>query len=912
MAKYTPMIQQYLSIKAEYPDAFLFFRLGDFYEMFFEDAQKAAEELEITLTGRDGGAERIPMCGVPHHSAEMYIARLIEKGYKVAICEQVEDPASAKGVVRREVVRVITPGTVMDEKMLVDKENNFLAALSAGDAGEFGLAASDLSTGEFHVTTLTGDADQLLDELASFQPREVLLDPRLSQHPALLKQIRLRLGSLITTTAEKEVPGINVLEQELAAQFPEYQQACTTPIATQVAGLLLHYLQQTQKRALRHMNRIRRYDAKQYMVLDESARSTLELTVTLREGKRKGSLLWLLDQTGTAMGSRLLKKWLDKPLLSKEAIEARQEAVRAFAEDLLLLEEVRDRLKEVYDLERLSARIAYGSANARDLQSLRRSIAAVPGLKDRLMESDSRTLQQIAHEMDLCEDLLSSVEQAIVDDPPVTVKEGGIIREGYDEELDRLRTIQREGRTWISQLEQREREATGIKSLKVGFNKVFGYYIEVTKTNLRHLPEGRYQRKQTLANAERFVTPELKERERMILEAEEKSVELEYRLFTELREKIAREIPRIQALAERVAQLDVLHSFAVIAKKYRYVCPVIRTDDTLLIEEGRHPVVEAAVGEGEFVANDVHLDNRKRQVLLITGPNMAGKSTYMRQVALITLMAQIGSFVPVKKAEISLVDRIFTRIGAADDLVGGRSTFMVEMDETRQALAQATPRSLILLDEVGRGTSTYDGMALAQAIVEYIHDHVGAKTLFSTHYHELTRLEEELARVVNVNARCMEKDGDVVFLHKIEPGGADRSYGIHVAQLAGMPTEVIGRARSILEGLEGRAEAAPARQLELFPLDWSSSPSTDEQGLTVPAEKSEKAGEEASAKEVPVHQEAEEAACVVRESAPSFSRADQEVLEALRDFDLMSQTPLSTMQFVHELQRRLREGGSHG
>jgi DNA mismatch repair protein MutS len=910
VAKYTPMIQQYLSIKADYPDAFLFFRLGDFYEMFFEDAQKAAEELEITLTGRDGGAERIPMCGVPHHSAEMYIARLIEKGYKVAICEQVEDPASAKGVVRREVVRVITPGTVMDEKMLVDKENNFLAALSAGDTGEYGLAASDLSTGEFHVTTLTGDADQLLDELASFQPREVLLDPRLSQHPTLSKQIRLRLGSLITTTAEKGIPGSDVLEQELAAQFPEYQQACTTPMAMQVAGLLLHYLQQTQKRALRHMNRIRRYDAKQYMVLDESARSTLELTVTLREGKRKGSLLWLLDQTGTAMGSRLLKKWLDKPLLSKEAIEARQEAVKAFAEDLLLLEEVRDRLKEVYDLERLSARIAYGSANARDLQSLRRSIAAVPGLKDRLMESDSRTLQQIAHEMDLCEDLLSSVEQAIVDDPPVTVKEGGIIREGYDEELDRLRTIQREGRTWISQLEQREREATGIKSLKVGFNKVFGYYIEVTKTNLRHLPEGRYQRKQTLANAERFVTPELKERERMILEAEEKSVELEYRLFTELREKIAREIPRIQALAERVAQLDVLHSFAVIAKKYRYVCPVIRTDDTLLIEEGRHPVVEAAVGEGEFVANDVHLDNRQRQVLLITGPNMAGKSTYMRQVALITLMAQIGSFVPVKKAEISLVDRIFTRIGAADDLVGGRSTFMVEMDETRQALAQATSRSLILLDEVGRGTSTYDGMALAQAIVEYIHDHVGAKTLFSTHYHELTRLEEELARVVNVNARCMEKDGDVVFLHKIEPGGADRSYGIHVAQLAGMPTEVIGRARSILEELEGRAEAAPARQLELFPLDWSSSPSTDEQGLIAPAENSEKAGEEASAIEVPDHEEA--GACVVRESMLSFSRADQEVLEALRDFDLMSQTPLSTMQFVHELQRRLREGGSHG
>ncbi|PTX58684.1 DNA mismatch repair protein MutS [Melghirimyces profundicolus] len=868
MAGYTPMIQQYLSIKADYPDAFLFFRLGDFYEMFFEDARKAAEELEITLTSRDGGKERIPMCGVPHHSADMYIGRLIEKGYKVAICEQVEDPASAKGVVKREVVRVVTPGTVMEERMLADKENNFLAALTRRQ-GRFALAASDLSTGEFYVTEMAGDTETAVDELAAYQPKEVLLTPNLGEDSSFRDELRLRVGALITVPRKEAFPPAEERERDLADHFPGYRETLTTPLLEEVASLLLTYMKQTQKRALSHMNRIERYDSRRFMVLDTSARQTLELTRSLREGKKTGSLLWLLDRTATAMGSRLLKKWLDKPLLDLRKIEQRQEAVQSLVDDLILLEEIRDRLKEVYDLERLSARIAYGSANGRDLLSLRRSLETVPDLKGLLSRSGCGALEAIGEEMDPLDDVVELIKSSIAEDAPVTVREGNLIKAGYDEELDRLLGVQRDGKQWIMNLEQREREETGIKSLKVGFNKVFGYYIEVTKANLRHLPEGRYQRKQTLANAERFVTPELKERERMILEAEEKSVELEYRLFTRVREKIAAEIPRIQLLADQVARLDALHSLATVSGKHRYVRPRVVEHPGIRIEQGRHPVVEAAMKEGEFVANNTDLDGRENRILLITGPNMAGKSTYMRQVALITLMAQIGCFVPALRAEIGIVDRIFTRIGAADDLVGGRSTFMVEMEETRLALSQATSRSLILLDEVGRGTSTYDGMALAQAIVEHIHHHVGAKTLFSTHYHELTRLEDELDGVVNIHARCVERDGEVVFLHRMEPGGADKSYGIHVAQLAGMPRAVIQRARGLLEVLEGRMQTAGSRQLELFALERPSETS-------------------------------------------SVTAAEEEVLTAIREWDLLNQSPLETVQFLFEQQRKLKEKNRSG
>jgi DNA mismatch repair protein MutS len=859
------MMEQYLTVKANHQDAFLFFRLGDFYEMFFDDAIKAAEELEITLTGRDGGAdERIPMCGVPYHSAHTYIEKLISKGYKVAICEQVEDPATAKGVVRREVVRVITPGTIIEENMLVEQENHFLVTIAqVGNA--YALAAADLSTGECHVTEIRESLSFFLDEICSYEPKEIVIEERMLADAKFTELLRQRSKSFLTPfSADKSLS-----EEPLYQQFANFKEACDTPALKRAVAILHCYLEQTQKRSLEHFRRLRRYDAKQYMMLDEVARRNLELTQTLAEGKRKGSLLWLLDRTATAMGSRLLKKWLDKPLLNLGQIEQRQEVVQVFLDNLLVLEEVRDLLKRVYDLERLAGRVAYGSANARDLLALGKSLEVIPELKDLLDKLPSFRLKALAQQMDECEDLKDAILRAIVDEPPVSVKEGGIIREGYHPELDELRHIQKHGKSWIAELEQREREATGIKSLKIGYNRVFGYYIEVTKSNLHLVPESRYQRKQTLANAERFITAELKEKEQLILNASERSMDLEYQLFVELRNRVASEIARLQKLSELVAELDVLHAFATVSHQNRYVRPQIHNGDQLLIEQGSHPVIEA-VSREEFVPNDVEMDNERRQILLITGPNMAGKSTYMRQVALIAIMGQIGCFVPAKKAVLPLIDRIFTRIGAADDLVGGRSTFMVEMAETCQALKEATPRSLILLDEVGRGTSTYDGMALAQAIVEYIHDHVKAKTLFSTHYHELTQLEEQLPRLVNVHAKCMEKDGKVIFLHRIVPGGADRSYGIHVAELAGLPRSVIERARKILTELEGKQEGTRSLAFE-EPMDSS-------QQLTL------------------------------FDFADPVSPQEKEVLAALRQFDLLNSTPLEAMQFIAELKKKLKEG----
>lgn len=856
-------------------------RYGARFLLYFEDAKKAAEELEITLTSRDGGKERVPMCGVPYHSAHTYVERLIEKGYKVAICEQVENPAAAKGVVKREVIRVITPGTIIEENMLVEQENNFLLTLT-GSGERLALAAADLSTGECHVTEFAGSLDRLLDEAASYEPKEVLLDESLYHQVSFREALAARLKCLVTPiTLDK------MMEQDLAEALPkqlaQFAEVCSSPQLVRVVYLLFAYLKQTQKRSLGHFKRLRRYDAEQYMVLDEAARRNLELTSTLAEGKKRGSLLWLLDQTATAMGSRLLKKWLDKPLLNVREIKRRQDMVEAFLSDFILLDEAREMLKRVYDLERLAARISFGSANARDLVNVKRSLDVIPELRERLKQSQQAELSALAEEMDDCPELRELIARAIVEEPPVSVKEGGMIREGYNQELDRLRSIQKDGKSWIAQLEQQERDSTGIKSLKIGYNRVFGYYIEVTKSNLTHVPD-HYQRKQTLANAERFVTPELKEREQLILNASEKSVELEYELFTQVRSLVAQEVYRLQLVAERVAELDVLQAFAIIAQKYHYVRPIIHQENRLKIKQGRHPVVEAATNIEDFVANDVTLDGEKRQILLITGPNMAGKSTYMRQVALISLMGQIGSFVPAEYAEISIVDRIFTRIGAADDLIGGRSTFMVEMAETCNALKEATPRSLILLDEVGRGTSTYDGMALAQAIVEYIHDHIGAMTLFSTHYHELTELEQKLARLVNVHAQCIEKDGNVVFLHRIVPGGADKSYGIHVAQLAGLPKPVIQRAKEILAELEGgyRGSDTPAEaaidqdgQLSLFD-DVAIASSTADKMV---------------------------------EETPALTTTEQEVIAALRKWDLMMKNPFECMQFLYELKQKLSHEG---
>ncbi len=818
------------------------------------------------------------MCGVPYHSAHTYVERLIDKGYKVAICEQVENPAAAKGVVKREVVRVITPGTIIEDDMLVEQENNFLLTLT-GTENHVALAAVDLSTGECHITELTGSLELIMGEISSYQPKEIVLDETLAAISVLKERLELRLKCLITPYSI-EAKSERKLVEELPDQFPQFKEVCNTSYLQRVVSLLFSYLKQTQKRALNHIQRLNCYDAKQYMILDEAARKNLELWSTLGEGKKRGSLLWLLDQTATAMGSRLLKKWLDKPLLTLTEIKRRQDMVQAFLDDFLMLDEVRDMMKQVYDLERLAARISYGSANGRDLNSVNRSLSMIPSLKKRLAETNCKPLGQLAEKMDECVDLQSLIAEAITDQPPISVKEGGIIREGFNDELDKLRSVQKDGKSWIAELEQKEKDQTGIKSLKIRYNRVFGYYIEVTKSNLHLVPEGRYHRKQTLANSERFITPELKEREQLILNASEKSVELEYELFTQVREQVASQVHRLQALSERVAELDVMHAFALVAKKHHYVRPKVHNGNYLKIKAGRHPVVEAVSTTGEFVANDVEMDSENSQILLITGPNMAGKSTYMRQIALIAILSQIGSFVPADEAEIAIVDRIFTRIGAADDLIGGRSTFMVEMAETRHALKEATGRSLVLLDEVGRGTSTHDGMALAQAIVEYIHDHIGAKTLFSTHYHELTGLEKTLPRMVNVHAQCIERNGKVVFLHRIVPGGTDRSYGIHVAELAGIPAEVISRAKQLLTELDHDQTA-----------DKAGSPSV-------------MAGQLSLFDDPAINGSVPDSEAAVSETIPV---AEKKVLEALRKWDLMNKTPFECMQFLFEMKQKLDE-----
>jgi DNA mismatch repair protein MutS len=856
MAQYTPMIQQYLAIKRDYPDTFLFFRLGDFYELFFEDAIVASRELEITLTGRDGGTEeRIPMCGVPHHSADTYIAELLKKGYKVAVCEQVEDPKEAKGVVRREVTRVITPGTMMEGKWLTDKENNYMAAIAEAD-GRTGIAACDMSTGEMYVTSLFAAGEAALEEAMQYRPKELVVCGLSAPVKSDLPTTRLEPSQLDAFAVDRQY-------QEAAKQLDLAMRAAV--------NALLFYIGSTQKRSLSHMRLLKRYDAKQYLQMDGFSRRNLELTETIRDKTKKGSLLWLLDRTQTAMGGRLLRRWIERPLLNQSELEARLDAVEHIKGDMILRSDLRACLDKVYDLERLAGRISYGNANARDLVQLRHSLEAVPELRRLLMETGADVLVQIAKGMDECGDIAAFIRTALVDDPPVSVREGGLIRTGYDEYLDKLHTASREGKNWIAQLEQAEREATGIRSLKVGFNKVFGYYIEVSRANLSLVPEGRYERKQTLANAERFITPELKEKEALILEAEEKMIELEYQLFVAVRNEVAQHIPRLQGLAERIAAIDVLQAFATVSDERGYVRPQLLTTGECIIREGRHPVVEAVLEREKYVANDVELNQQERQILLITGPNMAGKSTYMRQIALITVMAQIGCFVPAKEARLSLVDQIFTRIGAADDLVGGHSTFMVEMLETKHALQKATAQSLILLDEIGRGTSTYDGMALAQAVIEYIRQEIGAKTLFSTHYHELTGLEETLPGVVNVHARCEERDGKLLFLHKIEPGRADKSYGIHVAELAEMPRRVIERAREILSGLEA-ATPSPAQDMQLT-LDalW-----------------------------------AQPAAAAAAEARASLSELEAGLIAELKELDLNQTTPMEAMLKIYEWKQRLK------
>ena len=800
MANVTPMMQQYLDIKERYPGMILFFRLGDFYEMFFDDAITVSRELELTLTGKDCGLqERAPMCGVPYHAAEAYINRLIGLGHKVAICEQLEDPALCKGLVKRDVIRIVTPGTVVEQSMLSERRNSYILALCA-DGKRAGVAFADVSTGEFF--TYESDASRLADELARIAPREIIADEG-------AMALADSLGAQVPVSPYAQ--GAFRLSSAKEALLHHFHVASLDvfglrdlKMAARAAGALMRYLGDTQKNALEHIATLRLYRREQYMALDRTARRNLELTESLR-GERKGSLLALLDKTATSMGGRTLRTWIEQPLCVRDDIERRLDAVAELKDDPMMAQSLFEELRGVYDVERLLSRVSYRSINARDCLSLGASLSRIPQVRALIAQGKSAMLRELLEQLDPVEDVRDLLLCAINPDAPPLISDGNIIREGYNEELDKLRRASKEGVQWVAELEAKEREETGIKNLRIRYNKVFGYYIEVTKSNYAQVPY-RYTRKQTLANSERYVTPELHELEEQILGAQEHSLRLEQQLFADIRERLSEHIGRLQATAQALKTLDALLSLALAAVEYGYARPEITDDGSIDIEDGRHPVVEQNMEGGQFVPNDTHMDADANRMLIITGPNMAGKSTYMRQVALITLMAHMGSFVPARTARIALTDRIFTRVGASDDLASGQSTFMVEMSELAHILMNATARSLIVLDEIGRGTSTFDGLSIAWAVVEYMADKkiLGAKTLFATHYHELSELEGHLPGVVNFRIAVKEHGEDVIFLRKIVPGGADKSFGIHVARLAGIPRPVLLRAHEILARLETR------------------------------------------------------------------------------------------------------------
>lgn len=846
--KNTPMMEQYLAIKEQYKDAFLFYRLGDFYELFNEDAIKVSQLLELTLTSRNRNADDpIPMCGVPHHSAQGYIDTLVEQGYKVAICEQMEDPKQAKGMVKREVVQLITPGTLMEGKGIEAKANNFLTAVTQVN-DKFGFAYVDLSTGELK-TALLSDEEAVMNEATALQTKEIVLG---SEIPAgLQKNLAERLGLVFSTQA--------TIEDN--AEFSFLTADITEELEKEATGKLLTYLSVTQKRSLGHIQKAEEYQPEHFLKLDYFSKTNLELTRSIRTGKKQGTLLWLLDETKTAMGGRLLKQWIDRPLIQKRQIIARQAMVGSLLNAYFERMDLNEALTKVYDLERLAGRVAFGNVNGRDLIQLKTSLMQVPQIRQLLVGINQGEWNDLLVDMEPMDDLVALIEKAIKDEAPLQITEGNVIKDGYNEQLDQYREAMKNGKTWLAELEAREREATGIKTLKVGYNRVFGYYIEITKSNLANLEEGKYERKQTLANAERFITPELKKLETLILEAEEKSVALEYELFLKVRNEVKKAITRLQKLAKSLSATDVLQSFATVSERYQYVQPKMEAGThNLQIKEGRHPVVEKVLGHQEYIPNSV-LMGPDEMLLLITGPNMSGKSTYMRQLALTVIMAQMGCFVPAESAELPIFDQIFTRIGASDDLIAGQSTFMVEMMEANQALRHATPNSLILFDELGRGTATYDGMALAQAIIEYIHKNVKAKTLFSTHYHELTVLDETLPQLKNVHVGAVEQNGEVVFLHKLMDGPADKSYGIHVAKIAGMPPELLARAATILAALEA----------------------------DTPSQKNKEVVEE------------NEQLSLFNE----VSTAELGVVDSLKKANLLEMNPMEALNFLYELQKRI-------
>ena len=864
MAEITPMMRQYLEMKERYPDSILFFRLGDFYEMFNEDAKLVSRELDLTLTTRDRNKppeERTPMCGVPYHSCESYIARLIAKGYKVAICEQTEDPALAKGLVDRDIIRIITPGTLIDSSMLEEGKNNYIGGVYA-DSRALGLCLCDISTGEFYVTSFPAGAeamDHLKNELGRFSPREAVLSDGAWSLEGLPQFLRERLdcrcenGGEARFRYEAALPLVQKQFRTGLDSLPPEDQACV-----QCAGGLLSYLYETQKTDLSHIAALTCYTAGQFMELDLNARQTLELTETLRGKEKKGSLLWVLDKTRTAMGRRLIRGWMERPLLSPVQINRRQQAVSDLVEDIITREEVVLCLKEITDLERLIGRVVYGTAGGRDLAALSAGLGRLPRLRELLEGCPSALIQSLRREMDDLPQLRTLLSSALVDEPPFSVREGKFIRPGYSEEVDRLRNVIDHGAEMLADLETRTKEQTGIKNMKVSYNKVFGYYIEVAKSQTGLVPPD-WARKQTTVNAERYISQELKDLEHTILSAQDKVVALEYQLFCELKDTVCRHVTQVQKSAAAVAQVDVLNSFATVAAAGNYCMPQVDNSSVLNIVEGRHPVVEAMRPDALFVPNDTYMGRSEDRVSIITGPNMAGKSTYMRQVALMVLMAQIGSFVPAKAARLGIVDRIFTRIGASDDLSAGQSTFMVEMTEVSDILRTATADSLLILDEIGRGTSTFDGMSIARAVLEYCADpkRLGAKTLFATHYHELTAMEGTLPGVKNYNIAVRTRGEEIVFLRKIVPGGADRSYGIEVAKLAGLPEAVVSRARKILRQLEeesGHPAAAPAP----------------------------------------------------REDQVSFAAvAEGEVIDRLRRAQVDSLTPLEALQLLYELKKKL-------
>lgn len=805
MAKWTPMMEQYLKVKEENPGCLVMFRLGDFYELFFEDAVEASRELELTLTGRDcGQEERAPMCGVPYHAIEGYLQKLVAKGYKVAICEQMEDPKLAQGLVKREVTRIVTPGTNINSDSVEEKRNNYIMSVNR-TCDRMGIAVCDITTGEFAVTEFE-EEEKFWDEVAKYRPAEMIVN---EENMGSLDQERLKKAYQIFVNPYgahhfRLERCEEVLRRHFRVHSLEGLGMTEMPLSVTASGALMDYLTETQKRDLTHITHISTYSLAQYMMLDSATRRNLELTQTLRDKSRQGSLLWVIDYTKTAMGGRLLRKWIEQPLIDRAQIQRRLDAVECFVSDMILSEELKETLSRIYDIERLMGRISYGSAGARDLLALKQSIGALPDIRAILKVLHAPYFEEMARNFDDLSDLYQLLDQAVYEEPPVTLREGRLIKEGYSAEVDRLRSADVDGKTWLAKIEAREREATGIRTLKVGFNRVFGYYLEVSKSFINQVPDT-YIRKQTLANGERYITEELKNLEDTILGAKEKLVTLEYELFTQIRQQLAGEMVRIQRSAAMIAELDALRSLGEAAVTNHYVKPVITTDKkgALEIVKGRHPVVERMMSQEAFIPNDTYLDNKEDRIAIITGPNMAGKSTYMRQVAVICLLAQIGSFVPAQTAKLAVVDRIFTRVGASDDLAGGQSTFMVEMAEVSNILRHATPASLLILDEIGRGTSTYDGLSIAWAVVEYISDKktIGAKTLFATHYHELTELEGQLDGVHNYCVAIKESGEDIVFLRKIQKGCGDRSYGIEVAKLAGLPSWVVRRSQEILKEL---------------------------------------------------------------------------------------------------------------